>query len=444
MGIGDVFSEAGGTAEQLFTWQILGTMLGGLMAPYVADLQQISFQANPTMALSPAELADLVARGLMDPVDGENEATESGVSNSRFARQVAARGQTISIPDALEAVRRGLMEVPGGGPGVPTLDAVLARAGVLPEYRPIIAALGIQNPSWSVALQALLQGQTDRATAERLYAEWGGNPDVFQLLFDTEGSAPTPIEAATMANRGVIPWDGTGPDVTSFEQAFLEGPWRNKWEAPYRALAQYYPPPRTITAMVRNGSLTDAQGTKYLLEQGLSAELAAAYVADAHHSNSASDKNLTASQIVALYENHLINETDATNGLELLKYSPDNAKFILRLADIRRAISALNSAVSRVHSLYVGHKLPRQAASDALTSLGISAAQTQDIFASWDIEYAANVKTLTEAQIADAFAYNIMSQEVASAELQTLGYTAFDAWALLSIKNKAPLPGRPA
>jgi hypothetical protein len=52
-----------------------------------------------------------------------------------------------------------------------------------------------------------------------------------------------------MANRGIIPWSGSGPRSTSFEQAFLEGPWRNKWLGPFRKAAEYFPPPRTITAM---------------------------------------------------------------------------------------------------------------------------------------------------------------------------------------------------
>ena len=37
-----------------------------------------------------------------------------------------------------------------------------------------------------------------------------------------------------------------------------------------------------------------------------------------------------------------------------------------------------------------------------------------------------------------------MTEAEALGELQILGYTALDAWTLLSIKAKAPLPNKPA
>ena len=75
-----------------------------------------------------------------------------------------------------------------------------------------------------------------------------------------------------MARRGIIPWDGEGAGVVSFRQAFLEGPWRNKWEPYFRSLADYIPPPRTVTAMVREGAMTDADALKWYRAAGLTQE----------------------------------------------------------------------------------------------------------------------------------------------------------------------------
>ena len=40
-----------------------------------------------------------------------------------------------------------------------------------------------------------------------------------------------------MALRGIIPWDGTGLQVTSYAQAFREGPWRDKWSDAFKRVA---------------------------------------------------------------------------------------------------------------------------------------------------------------------------------------------------------------
>src|SRR5690348_6311172 len=223
------------------------------------------------------------------------------------------------------------------------------------------------------------------------------------MLYESRGTAPTPDMAGTMANRRIIEWDGTGPESTSFQQAFLEGPWRNKWLDPMKKLMEYLPPPRTVTAMFHEGTLTKEQAVDLLTKTGLTPDLAAAYVTSGSAQKSAKARDLTESQIVALYEARLVDNTDAEAMLEALKFDTQDAQYILSLADQRPATSALNTAVTRVHTLYVAHKTIPPVVQDTLTNLGEPTGQVSDIMALWDLEAAVNVRLPTEAQVVDAW-----------------------------------------
>lgn len=442
-GFGDLFGS-GSAAEQLFVWGVLNQVVSSLFGPALTVLaQQINSKA-PEAELSPADLADMVVRNFITAQDGVTRAARSGVDASRFNLLVQAAGDAPAPGDLATALRRGIIEEHGSGAESTSFDQGIREGRLSDKWINIIKDLAVQWPTPADALQAVLEGQVTESEGQQLYQRFGGDPTYYQLLYNTRGNAPTPTEAAVMANRGIIPWTGTGPDAVSFEQAFLEGPWRNKWEAPYRQSAQYLPPPRTVTAMLKDGSLTASQATHLLLQQGLSADLAAAYVNDAELTATADNKALTLSEVTALYEQRLISQADAKQLIEALKFSPANADLLLALADLSRSISAINTAVSRVQTLYINHKITRDTAVNSLNTLRVPADQVAAIVATWDLEVSVNVKTLTESQIVDAWAAQIITIDQAMTELTNIGYTPFDAWVLLSIKNKGPLPGQPA
>lgn len=442
-GLGDLFGK-GSVAEQLLVWGVLNQAIGAVAQPFLNDVTYTVNEGIPNQEISVQELAKAVVENLLQDADGASRARNLGIDRGKFDLLVTLAETPLATQDVIAAFRRGLIPQEVADPKGASLATGLARAGIPPEWRETAAQLALQWPSPEAFLTAYLEGQTDEATARDLYAKAGGDPQFFDLLYNSQGQAPTPTEALTLLNRGIIAQDGTGPESTSYTQAFLEGPWRNKWLKPFLALREYLPPPRTVTAMLRAGSLTDAQATDLLVKQGLTAELAAAYVNDAHHTSTSGDKNLTQASVIGLYEARILPQSDALTMLEALNYSPEDAGYLLQLADVRRVISAVNAAVARIHTLYTGHKISRATAVTTLGNLQVPANQIDGIVRIWDIEAGANIKTLTPTQVADAFINKIIDQAEASAELIGQGYTPYDAWVLLSIHNKQPLPDKPA
>lgn len=443
MGIGESLG-GGGALTQIFTWQVAAQIVQSLMEPTLTLVAQRVNADNPVVDLTPADLAQLVVRNYRDMGDAAGEAAHAGIDTSRFRDLVALAGDAPSPGDLAVALRRGVIPEGGSGVDAVSFDQGIREGRLADKWTAMVKELATQWPTPTDALDALLQGQISFDEARTLYRRLGGDEQFFTVLYNTRGNAPTPVEALEMANRGIIPWSGTGPEVVSYEQAFLEGPWRNKWLKPFEGIGEYLPPPRTVTAMVGAGSLTDDQALTLLLKQGLSKELAAAYVHDAHNQRSSKERELTVAQLLDMYGANLISADNASKLLVALKYSPNAADELIAYKDLQRAIAATNQAVSRIHQLYVTHKIDRQAAAGTLNSLKVPATQIDEILLTWGIERSVNVRTLSAAQIVDAWKLDIISQDEATAELVALGYTPRDAWILLSIKAKAPLPSAPA
>lgn len=422
--------------EQVLLYNVVGQLIGAALTPYTTALTNELNQATPLVPLSPADAADAVIRNVLDQAAAASEASFSGINGSRFATLVALAGNAPDPTSLAVALRRGLIDAG-------TYDRGIRQGRLRDEWAGLVQHLAVQQPGPEAMLAALLEGQLPEGEARDRYAKLGGDPDYFTILFNTQGQAPTPVEALTMANRGIIPWGGSGAGAVSFEQAFLEGPWRNKWLGAFRQLGEYLPPPRTVSAMHREGALSDAEATSLLEKEGLTPQLAAAYLVSSSRTKVAKHRELAETTVLALYRDRLIPRPEAESFLEALTYTPPEAAFILEVEDLRLSSRALAAGVARVHALYTGHKIDQAGAEGALAAFHVEAAQAAELVAIWSQERAVNVRTLTPAEVAAAMEHSIIDQATAQAELESLGYSPRDAWLYLSIHHKSALPGGP-
>lgn len=530
---------AGGVAEQLLTWQLLGQAVSAALAPYLSQLQQDVSEQSPVEPLSPADAASAVVRNFVDLAAGAGQAARSGVDAGNFATLVALAGDApgpeqlaagllrgliadggtgaaetsfeqgiaegrfadkwaplirglsvalLSPADAAsavvrnfldatagaaiaaksgvdsgtfatlvhlsgdapgpqqlaEALRRGAIPADGTGPDSVSFLQGIAEGRLSDKWAPVIQDLAKIWPTPVDALDAMLKGQltTDEGTA--LYAKLGGDTQFLSWLLNSQGDGPTPLQAADWARRGIIAWDGTGPDVVSYAQAVKESRYRDKWAAAYQASAVYVPPPGTVITLLKDGAVDKATAADWLKQSGVDDAGVAAFIAEADTGTLSAYRGLTTSMVLNMYYERLVTVADATDMLTSLHVSGEAAPLMLAYADLQRAIAQQRSAVSRVGSLYAARKITGQTARNSLVQLQVPAAAVDDIMSTWKLENSIHVKVLTEAQIIDAWAYKVMDEQTAMTELQNIGYTPYDAWVLLSIKAKAPLPGEPS
>lgn len=434
----------GSTAYQMFIWQIVAQVIGALASPGITELTTLVNARVPVVPLSAADAATAANRSFLSLDDAAAEAARSGIDAARFATLQHLAGDAPAPEQLVEALRRGLIAATGSGAGSTSFQQGIAETNLLDKWTDVVRGLALIWPTPADILRATLQGQETLEQGKADYEKVGGDPQWFQLLYDAEGNAPTPTEALEMALRGIIPFNGSGPDVVSYEQAFLEGPWRNKWEQPYRQLANYYPTASEVVELYRWGEIDVDQATSMLTDRGMTAEQASWWIGYANDNAIDEYRGLTLTAVLSMISVSYITDDQARTMMQAMHIGPAAIDQLINYGHIQRAIQSVNAAVSRVGTLYQTRKITQAAATDALTQLGVAAVAIPDIIADWNAVVNVNVATLTAAQIVDAWAESVMDQPTAMQELQNIGYTPYDAWVLLSVKNKAPLAGQPA
>lgn len=431
------------TVETIFTWQVAAQLLNALLQPFMNQLAQLVNHAHPTAVLSPADAADMQLRGWMTHEQAQAEAEASGINNDRFDLLANNAGEPPGIMQILEMYRRGI--IPFDGPeGTPSVTYGIKTSRVRDEWIPALNQLRYAVPTPGDVVDAWVENQVDAATAQKLLSEAGIAPDYHQLLHDTRGRPPGPGQLADMVHRGIIPETGTGPEATTFQQGISESAVKDKWTDPLFRLSAYLPPPRTVTAMIREGVLTQDQAARYLQMHGLSPELAAAYVAGATAQKLAPHKALAESVVTRLYADKAIGAGEATDLLGQLGFDPHEASFILEVTDLAETEKYVNGAIGKVRTLYDADRLDKAHASAALDSLGVAPGQRDKLLALWDTERQNTVRILTEAQVVGALYYKVIDQKTAQAKLEALGYSPYDAWVLIGVRMHGPQGSPPA
>lgn len=441
--LGKLF-KPGGVGEQLLVWGLLQQLIGAALAPQLELVTRGVNALQQTTPLTPEQLADMVNRAIVSLGDGEAYAKQSGISPSDFLRLVQAAGDAISPQEAVTAFRRGLIPREGRGPDSLSLEQAIAESRIRDKWVGTIEQLGMVPVPVADAVDAVVEGQITFDEGAHFAFLNGVSREDFTILVNTRGNPPSVTELLEMNRRGLIPLEGTGPDVLSVQQGIFEGATKDKWWQRLAALIAYLPPPRTVTALVREGSITDDQALALFKQSGLSQELATAYLESAHHQKLLADKQLAKADVLQLYRDQLIDAQTATALLAADKYTAQEIAWLLQMEDLRRAIAFVNKAVERIHTLYVGWRIDKVEAVADLDALHVPPAQRDQLLALWDIERNANVKDLTAAEIASAFFYKVIDQDTAITELERIGYDERKAWILLSVRQHGPIANPPA
>lgn len=432
----------GGTAEQFLIWNVLSQIVGAALTPAISDIVQGVNTADPVSPHTPEQLAVAVVREIIDPGNAQSEAAKSGIGPGRFQELITLAMSPPSLGLILAAYQRQQGE---GGPvesRLVDIDKALADLGIDPKYWPMVKGLSVNLPTQEDVFTAWLEGQIEPAEATARLLATGLDPSWIQSGYNSRGQAPTPVQALELWNRGIITENGTGPESTSYQQAFLEGPWRNKWLDAFKALRFYLPPPRTVTAMLKEGALTEPEAVAYLKAQGLDETLIAIYINAASHHTTAAQRELTQAQVIGLYEDHLITADQAVADLVALRFTESDAKLLIALADHKSAAASVKSAVTRLRTLYLAGTNDAATTSRDLHALGLTDDNVAALVATWNLEQASVVRTLTESQIVGAWHVNAFAPDAATnnaaalSRLKLLGYSSDDAMILLVTRNK--------
>jgi hypothetical protein len=424
-------------------WMMLQNLAQAAEGPLTAEIGQLAFGQFPTLVSSPIELAAGVVRGHVASDHAFSEAKKSGYDKEPFQLLLDNAGQPLPLLALLEAWRRQIIPKEGQGAASVSLEQGIRESDLKNKWTPVVEALQWQLANPGVVIEGWLRAQISEADARAILKQNGLDDATATLMYKSAGRPPSPQELFDAMHRDLIPLDGEGGDTLSVRQGFLETDLKNKWWPVWSKLAEYLPPPRTVTAMMREGALTDEQGAALFKKAGLPDELVKAYMAAAHHQRVAASKELAKTDILAGYVDGLIPAADALTALGKLGWPPLSAQFELDIADFRRQKSLYDGAINRVKAQYIDRKVSAETARNALQALGATSAHVNELFAVWDVERANLVKRLTATDWAAAAYYKVITPEAAIIATQALGYTEYEAWVHVSNRLHGPATANP-
>jgi hypothetical protein len=428
--------------QDIFFWQTLGAIIQAALAPEIIALQQESFRLTPTLVLNSAQLAEAVVRGYLDQAAAEDLARQSGFDKQPFDTIVSLTGQPLPLDALTEAWRRKIIAQSGLGPDSTSLEQGIRESALKNKWLPVVEALQFRLADPGVVIEAWLRAVIPEPEARERLRQAGIDEETGTLMFKASGRPPSPQELQELYHRGLIGFDETGPDALSLRQGFLETDLKDKWWPKWQHLGDYLPPPRTVTALIREGALSDAQGLDYFKKSGLGADLAAVYVAAAHHQKVAADKELAKADVLRLYAAKQMSVAQAEAALTLLGWSPANIGFLLGYEDFKAEIHLVDQALARLRSLYLGHKITKGAVAAAIDTLGLDAAARDNLLKFWDVDRNATPVLLSAAELAQGAALGLLDAGGVLDELGGRGFDARDAYIFLAT-HKVDLTGLP-
>lgn len=407
---------------------LIGGTIKGIFAvgmPTTETLEQQAFWKYPTTQIDPASAADAVQRGVLPGADWEGEAKLSGIDKERFAAMVELAGNPPGPQELLFAWRQGWIDKA-------RLEHGIRQGRTKNEWIDFYEQQRHLPISVAEAVAAAVQNHLSADEAALIADAQGIDRDGFEILYANAGRPPGIMEMIQLWRRGIV-------DQAAVEQAIRESDVKDKYVGDLLRLADYLPPPRTITTLLSHGAISSAVANDLFKKAGLSPELAQAYVASAVHTKATSAKSLTVSQVTSLYADRILDRATALGDLHKIGFESTEANLILDLADARARDKVRTQAVSRVRSLFVSRKIDRATAESDLAKIGLDNSQAGDLLPLWEVEQSTPSKQLTEAQLVAAYKAGIIDPPTLTDRLRGLGYDEADAGILAALAGPPPV-----
>jgi hypothetical protein len=387
------------------------------------------------LAVEPPSTADAIeasVQGYITQDQAKEIALQNGLEEEWFDAMWLTAGEPLSRTEMTDLVNRGYA----------TEDQykdALRQSRLKDSYINLSVDLIKRPMTISDALEANVQGYLTDDQADKIMDMNGLRTEDQPILRESVGDPLSLTEMLRLWNRGEVTQD-------QVEQALRESRLKDKYIPYALKLRTELPGLYDIRLMVSEGAIDTAAATNLLVELGYPSDLIKQLIAAFSGSSTTASKAVTESMLADLYLETAITATEFVSALKALGYSDANAALILEVNDWKAELAARNALMAKVRTQYVSGKIDKNTAQNDLLAAIIPASVVDKVLADWDLILAANVKTLTAAQVVSAWQLNLFESNDPNANLQLavgylvkLGYSTSDANILLAIKNGGPL-----
>lgn len=411
----------------MYLLAILGAAIVGVPSLGAIGIQPLlnkAWAGAPTRPLSPADLADMVERGIRDPVAAGAVAAQSGMDPIDFADLVLDTGEPPGIVDMVRLWKRGGMDEA-------TLNRMIAYSRIRTEWTPQVKAAFSTSMSGAAAIEAALKGVISPDEAQAYFVKDGGLAEDFAPLLQATGDAIGVQQAVMLHQHGHI-------SDSDLKAVILHSRINPQFEPMAELLRFHYLSVYQIAEAVKTGACTPDQATEWLTQEGYPADQIAAFVGSNTSVKTVKAKEVTETQVMDLYEAHELTEAQVSDVLASLGYTTDEINTIVATYDAKRIIAAQAQAVGAVRKQFVARRIDKPTASAELDALGVSANARDHYLAYWLVELDTTFHELTAAQIGTAAKDGIIDWPYAVTRWVQMGYSTVDADILAQLHGYTP------
>lgn len=360
-----------------------------------------------------ADVAAMWNRSIIDDATAEDLGAVAGYNQFQVRQLLELGGEPLSPQDLGTAFRRGFIDQKRFNRGI-------VQGPLRNEWFDVLFKLQYSRMSTVDAADAVNQNHLTEAEGRKIAEANGLEAEDFTTLLKTAGQPPGISFMQEAWRRGFI-------TEAQFNQGFLESRIKNEYLPLLKDMSTNLIPQETARMMYRRGVRTRDETLNNLMELGYSADDATALLLLEETRADSTTKELTREQIVNMYEERMISETDALSMLTSLGYTAPDAQSMIALADVQRLRTYINSAVNRVKSAYLAGRMSEIQVNTQLDELGVPPDRKDDLLALWDIDRTTITKQLTASQLRQAVHKNLMTVDEAAARLVAQGYAPDDA-----------------
>ena len=360
---------------------LLAPVITTVLSPALEQLrQEVAERVTPTL-IPPADALDAFARGELSESALTKELGEAGYNAEKQRVLLASSRQLVNIGSSLNWWLRGFISEE-------QLDQSLQMLRVAPEDRSRIKLSAFPIPPVGDLITMAVRevftpevrerfGQDQGFPAE--FAEFGAETGISEFWARAYWAAhwqlPSPLQGFEMLHRKVIERD----DLDLLLRALDVMPfWRDKLvQIAFRPLTRV-----DLRRMHRLGLLTveDLQ-TRYeaLGFDADNAALMVAFTIEFNRGDTAEDVNelegLTRGTIINMFEDGILNETEATDALLALGFSESAADLLIRQRKLEVDRRDRKALIESVVQLIGGGAISLPQAQDSLATIGLTATE---------------------------------------------------------------------
>ena len=382
--------------------------------------------------ISPETAAAMVAQGVLSEDEGLGFAKMAGVTAADFGSMTHQATRPMGAGEILDLLNRGDFS---------EADArqALKRLGI--EGRYIAPLLELRNvmPSPSDLIRFLVrevfspgirqQFQLDADFPAQAVSEGrkiGISEKLIRDYWAAHWDLPSPQQGFAMFHRRII----TQAQLATLLRALDVNPF---WREKLIQLAYNLPGRIDLRRMFAEGIITRDRVYEGYQDLGYDPENARHLTNFAIAQKVAPERDLAKSEILALFREHEIERARARNLLTALRYSEQEADWLLDLAEGQREKERQNAVIAVVRSRFTAREIDQAEAADRLTKIGIRPERRDFFLDLWTFQRAETPNRLSEAQLRQAFLRGLISEQGFRERLQQLGFLPEDTDLLVQL-----------